>query len=227
LIGERDQPAGFTTNRPAKRATRTMIGAIAGAALVGGLAVAAPAPASAAPVSQRLPVLHPGADSTLVVRLQRELAARGLHVPATGYYGNITRARVERLQRHHGLRVTGVTGPRVWHILLSDDHRLSSPSLTPYLGGHPKSAPHHQAAASRSSVWDKIAQCESGGDWHINTGNGFYGGLQFTLSTWHGFGGSGMPNRHTRDQQIVVGKRVQRSQGWGAWPVCSVRAGVR
>ena len=89
-------------------------------------------------------------------------------------------------------------------------------------GGSGSSAP----SVGSGSVWDRIAQCESGGDWSINTGNGFYGGLQFTLSTWHAYGGSGMPNEASRDEQIAVAERVQAAQGWGAWPVCSGKAGV-
>jgi uncharacterized protein YabE (DUF348 family) len=76
-------------------------------------------------------------------------------------------------------------------------------------------------------VWDKIARCESGGNWSINTGNGFYGGLQFTKSTWHAFGGSGMPNHASRARQIAVAKKVQKSQGWGAWPGCTRKLGLR
>jgi len=76
------------------------------------------------------------------------------------------------------------------------------------------------------SVWDRIAACESGGNWAINTGNGYYGGLQFTLGTWQANGGSGLPSDASREQQIAVAQRVQASQGWGAWPVCSVKAGV-
>ena len=76
------------------------------------------------------------------------------------------------------------------------------------------------------SVWDRIAACESGGNWAINTGNGYYGGLQFTLGTWYANGGTGMPNEASREQQIAVAQNVQASQGWGAWPVCSVKAGV-
>ena len=77
------------------------------------------------------------------------------------------------------------------------------------------------------SVWDRLAQCEAGGDWSINTGNGFYGGLQFTLQTWNAFGGSGMPNNASREEQIRIGKKVQAGQGWGAWPVCSSKLGLR
>jgi hypothetical protein len=83
------------------------------------------------------------------------------------------------------------------------------------------------STASASTVnWDAIAQCESGGNWAINTGNGFYGGLQFTLGTWHANGGVGMPQNASRAQQIAVAERVLVSQGIGAWPVCGRRAGV-
>ncbi len=76
-------------------------------------------------------------------------------------------------------------------------------------------------------VWDKIAACESGGNWSINTGNGFYGGLQFTLSTWHAYGGSGNPSNASKSTQIAVAKKVQASQGWGAWPACTSKLGLR
>lgn len=81
-------------------------------------------------------------------------------------------------------------------------------------------------AAAGDSVWDRIAACESGGNWAINTGNGYYGGLQFTLGSWQAVGGSGYPNQASREEQIARAKILQARQGWGAWPVCSVRAGV-
>jgi resuscitation-promoting factor RpfA len=81
--------------------------------------------------------------------------------------------------------------------------------------------------ANASSVnWDAIAKCESGGNWAINTGNGFYGGLQFTLGTWHANGGQGMPQNASRAQQIAVAERVLATQGIHAWPVCGARAGA-
>ena len=82
-------------------------------------------------------------------------------------------------------------------------------------------------SVASGSVWDKLAQCESGGDWSINTGNGFYGGLQFTLQTWRGFGGSGMPHHASREEQIRIAKKVQAQQGWGAWPSCTSQLGIR
>ena len=79
-------------------------------------------------------------------------------------------------------------------------------------------------AANADSVnWDAVAACESGGNWAINTGNGYYGGLQFTPGTWHSNGGSGMPNQASREEQIRVAENVLRTQGIGAWPVCGGR----
>jgi LysM repeat protein len=82
------------------------------------------------------------------------------------------------------------------------------------------------SADSGSTSWDRLAQCESGGNWAINTGNGFSGGLQFTPSTWHAFGGSGRPEGASREQQISVAERVLAKQGWNAWPACSRKLGL-
>ena len=82
------------------------------------------------------------------------------------------------------------------------------------------------AEAATTTTWDRIAQCESGGNWHIDTGNGYYGGLQFSMSTWHAHGGSGNPAGATKSRQITVAERVLQSQGWGAWPACSRRLGL-
>ncbi|WP_406175575.1 transglycosylase family protein [Streptomyces canus] len=85
------------------------------------------------------------------------------------------------------------------------------------------------SAAADGGVWDRIAQCESGGNWHINTGNGYYGGLQFSAGTWRAFGGTAYAptaDQATEAQQIAVATKVQRAQGWGAWPTCSARAGA-
>lgn len=68
--------------------------------------------------------------------------------------------------------------------------------------------------------WDAVAQCESGGNWRADTGNGFYGGLQFKQSTWAENGGVGSPANASRDQQIAVANRVLTTQGPGAWPKC-------
>ncbi|MFF0092807.1 transglycosylase family protein [Streptomyces canus] len=79
------------------------------------------------------------------------------------------------------------------------------------------------ASAATASEWDTVAQCESGGNWSINTGNGYYGGLQFSASTWAAYGGTqyaAQANQASKSQQIAVAEKVLASQGKGAWPVC-------
>jgi hypothetical protein len=85
------------------------------------------------------------------------------------------------------------------------------------------------AAAASTRTWDRLAKCESGGRWHINTGNGYYGGLQFSYSTWRAFGGGRYASRAdlaSKPQQIAIAERVLDGQGWGAWPACSRRLGL-
>ena len=82
------------------------------------------------------------------------------------------------------------------------------------------------ANAADGATWDALAQCESGGNWDINTGNGFYGGLQFTQQSWNGVGMSGSPANASRAQQIEAAERLLAIQGWGAWPACSARLGL-
>ncbi|MER7898183.1 transglycosylase family protein [Streptomyces sp. NPDC096046] len=79
------------------------------------------------------------------------------------------------------------------------------------------------ASAATASEWDAVAQCESGGNWSINTGNGYYGGLQFSASTWAGYGGTkyaSTADQATKAQQIEIAEKVLAGQGKGAWPVC-------
>ncbi|RKT05079.1 LysM domain-containing protein [Streptomyces sp. 3211.6] len=81
------------------------------------------------------------------------------------------------------------------------------------------------ASAATVSEWDKVAACESGGNWSINTGNGYYGGLQFSASTWAAYGGkayAAQANQATKSQQIAIAEKVLKGQGKGAWPSCGV-----
>ncbi len=81
--------------------------------------------------------------------------------------------------------------------------------------------------ASGGTVWDALAKCESGGNWAINTGNGYYGGLQFSLSTWQGYGGPGYPHEQSRETQIMIAERVRAATGgYGSWPHCSQSLGL-
>ncbi len=90
--------------------------------------------------------------------------------------------------------------------------------------GTKSAAPNY---ATGSSVWDRLAQCESGGNWAINTGNGYYGGLQFNLGTWQSYGGAGMPHQNSREEQIRVATRLRDARGgYGAWPGCASKLGL-
>jgi nucleoid-associated protein YgaU len=110
--------------------------------------------------------------------------------------------------------------------LLSFPRALSTTLIAAALavGGVVATATPAEAAATRT--WDRLAQCESSGNWHIDTGNGYYGGLQFNMSTWRAHGGSGNPAGASKATQIGVAERVLHSQGWGAWPACSSRLGL-
>ena len=103
------------------------------------------------------------------------------------------------------------------------------PTSTPAAAGVPASAPA-AAGAVDASVWDRLAQCESGGNWAINTGNGYYGGLQFSEGTWMGYGGpafdTSAPFPFTREEQIAVAERLHAARGFQPWPACRVKLGL-
>jgi uncharacterized protein YabE (DUF348 family) len=97
------------------------------------------------------------------------------------------------------------------------------------IGTKEKPEPEASAAnfAGGSTVWDSLAQCESGGNWAINTGNGYYGGLQFNLGTWQAYGGTGYPHQASRETQIAVATRLRDATGgYGSWPSCSAKLGL-
>ncbi len=88
-------------------------------------------------------------------------------------------------------------------------------------------APAVDAYATGTTVWDSLAQCESGGNWAINTGNGYYGGLQFNLGTWQAYGGTGLPSENSRETQIAVATRLRDATGgYGSWPGCAASLGL-
>ena len=88
-------------------------------------------------------------------------------------------------------------------------------------------APAVEAYATGNTVWDALAQCESGGNWAINTGNGYYGGLQFSLGTWQAYGGTGLPSNNSRETQIAVATRLRDATGgYGSWPGCAAALGL-
>ncbi|TQE43250.1 DUF348 domain-containing protein [Corynebacterium phoceense] len=110
-------------------------------------------------------------------------------------------------------------------IINSKETRPATPATIARGTKEPAAAP----AVADGSVWDTLAQCESTGNWSINTGNGFSGGLQFTDSTWQAFGGGEYASQAwqaSREQQIAVAQKVQAAQGWGAWPACTAKLGI-
>lgn len=105
---------------------------------------------------------------------------------------------------------------------------------TPTIQDYHAPAPTHKPAvistpraAAGGGAWDRLAACESGGNWSINTGNGYYGGLQFSLSSWRGVGGSGYPHQASKAEQIRRAEMLRASGGWGHWPACSAKLGLR
>lgn len=90
----------------------------------------------------------------------------------------------------------------------------------------PEPAPAPSGAVD-PATWDRLAQCESGGNWSIDTGNGFYGGLQFTVDSWQWVGGSGYPHHASKQEQIARAEILLERQGWQAWPSCSRQLGLR
>lgn len=100
--------------------------------------------------------------------------------------------------------------------------REPPPGATARRGARPAAG-----GAAGGSVWDRLARCESGGNWQANTGNGYYGGLQFSLRSWQAVGGTGYPHEHPRATQVAMAERLRAVQGWGAWPACSRKLGLR
>ena len=95
--------------------------------------------------------------------------------------------------------------------------------------GPPPPAPSRVVTYAGTSVWDDLARCESGGNWAINTGNGYYGGLQFSQGTWLGNGGgefAAYPHEATRDEQIIVAERLRSARGYAPWPACRAKLGL-
>jgi resuscitation-promoting factor RpfA len=111
---------------------------------------------------------------------------------------------------------------RAWARAAATFGAVTAVAATPMLVSAP-------AGAASGETWDRLAECESGGNWQISTGNGYYGGLQFSQSTWEAFGGTQYASRAdqaSRGQQIATAEKVLDAQGWGAWPACSAELGL-
>ena len=125
------------------------------------------------------------------------------------------------------LKVLSRDGQELSREVLKEKEKVAPTVTTVRQGTKPR--PGAVPAVANGSVWDALAQCESGGDWHIDTGNGYSGGLQFHPQTWTAHGGgqyAPTAGQASREQQIAVAEKVQASQGWGAWPACSASLGL-
>lgn len=127
------------------------------------------------------------------------------------------------------LLLAGCEPPDATTISSCDPHGMEMFQSESCRGGGTERTSFESQSVS-GSTWGRVAQCESSGDWSINTGNGYYGGLQFKQSTWEAYGGMEYAARAdlaTRSQQIRIAERVLAKQGPGAWPVCSYEGGLR
>jgi hypothetical protein len=130
---------------------------------------------------------------------------------------NIDAASIARMHARHGhsqYRSGEGTSGHTWQA-----YRREARQLRRYL----RAAQENQRRDALIARWQPVADCEAGGNWHINTGNGHYGGLQFSMRTWNAYGGSGMPNEQPAWRQAEVGERVRADAGLGAWPHCGAR----
>jgi len=145
-------------------------------------------------------------------------AAMGLHAQADDVAAAAAAAGVEERDLRGALNSQAAHGMTSdpWSYLRSNKEL---PPLPPPVAASPP--------APAGGVWDRLVQCEASGNWHASTGNGFQGGLQFTVGTWRAYGGVGSPAAASREQQIAVAERVLRGQGWQAWPACSRALGLR
>jgi len=129
----------------------------------------------------------------------------------------------QRAQKRSG------TSGRGRHRKPSNHTRTLGLATAPLVAAIPLAAASASPASAATSAWDRLAGCESGGNWDINTGNGYYGGLQFADGTWDGYGGEKYASRAdlaTRAEQIVIASKLLNSSGWGPWPACSSRLGL-
>ncbi len=196
----------------AARRRRLLLGGRGGlAVLIGALALAAgvavaqePAPAPA-PESGDAPAeaIEPGDEGKTVKELQRALKIR-----PDGEYGAKTKRAVRRFQRKEGIRADGVAGPETLQAL-----GITAAEDEPSSGG--------SSGVGTDEHLAQIRECESGGDYTANTGNGFYGAYQFTKESWEHMGGTGMPHEAPPEEQDRLAKKLMEQQGPQAWPNCA------
>src|SRR5260221_11110665 len=119
-----------------------------------------------------------------------------------------------------------IISPLAIHIPTPSPTPTSSPTPTPTPTPSPSPTPIPTANPQNDSVWERLAMCESHGNWAENTGNGYYGGLKFNQPAWESVGGGGRPSDASREDQIAKGKLLQQRGGRGVWPNCAKKLGL-
>lgn len=136
------------------------------------------------------------------------------------------------------LSIRAASGPAP--VATSAEELVAGPAPTPGVApmeatlhvlatAHPAAVSPRVVTHDGDTVWDDLARCESGGNWAANTGNGYYGGLQFSYDTWHGYGGgefAAYPHEATREEQIIVAERLHAERGFQPWPACRIKLGL-
>jgi resuscitation-promoting factor RpfB len=198
-------PSTASPTRLARRALSTSLAAI--------VAIAAPVAFVAATAGgpNLASASEPSAATTTSIREQRfELRVQRDEIRALSN-SSATRAAVDTAPATTEAPATTVAPPP----------EPPAPAQQPVASGTGYNDPNNPAA------WDRLAQCESGGNWAANTGNGYYGGIQFSLSSWQAVGGTGRPDQASRETQIAMGQRLWNQGGWSHWPGCSSALGYR
>ena len=191
---------------PASAAPVATTSALAPAAPLSATAAVLPSATAPAYLTVTLRKGNPYHSQNMI--LQRRLNALGASLVVDGSFGNKTLAAVKKFQTAKHLKVDGVVGPITRKAL-----KLTAPVAA-------KTASTHPLDLSRAAMWDRIAKCESGGRWNINTGNGYYGGLQFNKATWLSVNGDDFASRAdlaTREEQITVANRLYALRGLQPW----------
>jgi len=183
---------------------------------ISGIALLAPLAARSAVTTPTVPIDHlllPQAEAPTSTAERSLLSARS--------------ARAEASALHASEAVQAVPLPTPAAAAMEATlHAIATPKPTPAPAAP---APQRVVTFDGGTVWDQLAQCESGGNWAINTGNGYYGGLQFNLATWQSYGGgefAAYPHEATREQQIIVAERLHAARGFQPWPACRVKLGL-
>ena len=159
-------------------------------------------------------------------------------------YATETRQDASHYEDYEEVLAAGVPGVRIrdWRIVKHDGvetyrmttaDRVTVPPVTRVVvvgtKARPAAPPPGGGGSVGTGVWDRLAQCESGGNWAINTGNGYYGGLQFSYGTWLAYGGGAYAqtaDRASREQQIAVAERLRAVSGFRPWPSCARKLGL-